>query len=54
MKKVKEEAPPATSIGNASVDLTPGIRQKVVVDRRYDPKKHPKYLKSFSKYLEGK
>jgi hypothetical protein len=51
MKRVEEESP-ATSIGNASVDTTPGIKQTVMVDRRYDPKKQPVLLKKFRKYIE--
>lgn len=53
MKDVKEESP-ATSVGNASVDTTPGIKQTVMVDRRYSPNKPPRLLKKFSKYIENK
>lgn len=53
MKKVEEEAP-ATSVSNASVDTTPGIKQTVMVDRRYSPKKPPVMLKKFRKYVEDK
>lgn len=53
MKRVEEESP-ATSIGNASVDTSPGVKQIVMVDRRYDPKKPPVLLKKFRKYLETK
>ena len=50
MKPVKEEVP-GTSVTNASVDTTPGIKQTVMVDRRYSPKKPPVLLKKFSKYI---
>jgi hypothetical protein len=53
MKKVEEESP-ATSIGNASVDTSPGVKQTVMVDRRYSPTKQPRLLKKFSKYVETK
>lgn len=53
MKKVEEEAP-ATSVGNASVDMTPGVKQTVIVDKRYSAKKPPVYLKKFRKFLEKK
>lgn len=51
MKEMEEEAP-ATSISNASIDTTPGIKQTVIVDRRYNPKKPPVLLKRFRKYIE--
>lgn len=51
MKPVDEEAP-ATSISNASIDTTPGIKQTVMVDKRYSPKKPPVYLKKFRKFIE--
>jgi hypothetical protein len=53
MKPVDEEAP-ATSVTNNSVDTTPGIKQTVIVDRRYSPKKPPVLLKKFSKFIEKK
>ena len=51
MKSVKEEVP-ATSVSNGSVDTSPGIKQVVMVDRRYNPKKPPVLLKKFRKYIE--
>jgi hypothetical protein len=51
MKPVDEEAP-ATSVSNASVDTTPGIKQTVLVDKRYSAKKPPVYLKKFRKFIE--
>ena len=51
MKSVKEEVP-ATSVSNASVDTSPGIKQTVMTDRRYSPKKPPVLLKKFRKYIE--
>lgn len=51
MKNVKEEAP-GTSIGNSSVDTSPGIKQTVIVDKRYSAKKPPVLLKKFRKFLE--
>ena len=50
IKNVKEESP-ATSIGNASVDTTPGIRQIVVTDRRYRKDKAPK-IRKFGKWMK--
>ena len=51
MKDIEEESP-GTSIGNASVDLPSLVKQTVMVDRRYDPKKAPVLLKKFRKYIE--
>jgi hypothetical protein len=53
MKPVDEEAP-GTSISNASVDTSPGVKQTIMVDRRYDPKKPPVLLKKFRKYIGDK
>jgi len=49
--KLKEDAP-ATSVANNSVDLSPGVKQIVMTDRRYDPRKPPVLLKKFRKYIE--
>lgn len=51
MKPVDEEAP-ATSVSNNSVDTSPGVKQTVMVDRRYDKKKPPVLLKKFRKYID--
>jgi len=51
MKSVDEEVP-ATSISNGSIDTTPGIKQTVVVDKRYSAKRPPVYLKKFRKFIE--
>ena len=52
---MKEEFP-GTSVGNASVampDTMKPFKAKIVVDRRFDPKKPPVLLKSFKSFLEG-
>lgn len=53
MKPVEEEAP-ATSVSNSSVDTSPGVKQTVMTDRRYDPRKPPVLLKKFRKYIGDK
>ena len=53
-RNVKEDAAPATSIGNQSVALPPSMRPKVVVDRRRRKDKPPVLLKRFRKYIEDK
>lgn len=53
MKDVKEDGATAgTSVTNNSVDTSPGVKQIVMTDRRYDPKKPPVLLKKFRKYIE--
>ena len=51
---VYEEAPPATSIGNASVAFPPTAKFKTinVTDKRVRKDKHPVLLKRFRKYME--
>lgn len=53
-KNTNEEAPPATSIGNASVALPPTARFKTidVTDKRYRKDKMPVLLKRFRKHYE--
>lgn len=51
MKSVEEEVP-GTSIANSSVDTSPGVKQTIMTDRRYDPRKPPVLLKKFRKYIE--
>ena len=51
MKSVDEEVP-ATSVSNGSVDTSPRVKQTVMTDRRYSPKKAPVLLKKFRKYIE--
>jgi hypothetical protein len=54
-KKISEETPPATSVGNMSVDFAPTayFKPKVVVDRRYKKKKgETVLLKRFRDYTK--
>jgi shikimate kinase len=55
-KKVSEEAPPATSVGNMSVDFAPTayFKPKVVVDRRHKKKGETVLLKRFRQHQEQK
>lgn len=58
MKKTIREESPGTSIGNMSVTMPDTMKKKKfvtpVIDRRFDPTKQPKMLKSFSDFLKGK
>lgn len=55
-KKMSEEAPPATSVGNMSVDFAPTayFKPKVVVDRRHKKKGETVLLKRFRQHQEQK
>lgn len=57
MKKIREEGgPPATSVGNLSVDFAPTayFKPRVVVDRRYKKKKgETVLLKRFRDFKKG-
>lgn len=55
-KKIKEEGPPATSVGNLSVDFAPTayFKPKVVVDRRHKKNKgETVLLKRFRDFKKG-